>query len=152
MYYKIYDVDEKEKVNFRSKRYTYGFVENAPYDIEVNGKLYGINNTMLKGFSEMTDAEITYKSYSSVKKLKEAFNTNKIDFMHDKYSEEKYDIDVYNTVSIFDENVLIISPNEYNLTINSLNSLADLEIATLGNNMLEEAIKGKCKKMPGREF
>ena len=49
MYYKVTETDEQSKVKFRSKRYSYGFVENAPFDIELNGKLYGINNaTMVK--------------------------------------------------------------------------------------------------------
>ena len=147
MYYKVSDTDEQSKVKFRSKRYTYGFVENAPFDIEVNGKLYGINSSILKQFSKVTNAEITFEGYSSVKKLKEAFNKNEIDFMFDKYSNEKYNIDTYNTVSMFDEKIVVISPNTINITINSINSLEEYDVAILGNTMIEEALKGKCKNV-----
>ena len=41
LYFELSDVEEQAKVKFRSKRYVYGFVENAPFDIEVNGKLVG---------------------------------------------------------------------------------------------------------------
>lgn len=147
MYYKVSNTDEQSKVKFRSKRYTYGFVENAPFDIEVNGKLYGINSSILKNFSKVTNAEIIFKGYSSIETLKEAFNKNEIDFMFDKYSEKKYDIDTYNTVSMYNERIVVISPNNNNITINSLNSLEDFEVATLGSTMIEEVIKGKCKEI-----
>lgn len=147
MYYEVSNTDEQSKVKFRSKRYTYGFVENAPFDIEVNGKLYGINSTILNGFSKNTDAEITYKKFSSVKDMKEAFKTNKIDFMFNKYNKEKYDIDIFNTVSMYDEQIVVVTPYDKNIIINSLNSLDNYEVATLSNTKIEETISTKCKKI-----
>ena len=145
MYYKISNTDEKSKVKFKSKRYTYGFVENAPFDIEVNGKLYGINSSILKNFSKFSGSEITFKSYSTVKKMRDAFNKNEIDLMFDKYSERKYDVDTYNTVSMYDEEIVIISPSDYSIIINSLNSLENSVLATLKDTKISSTLKEKCK-------
>lgn len=144
MYYKLSNTKEKAKVNFKSKRYTYGFVENAPFDIEVNGRLYGINSSLLKNFSKYSGSEIIFKSYPTVKKLQDAFNKNEIDIMFDKYSTRKYDVDVYNTVSMFDEEVVVISPIDYSITINSLNSLGTSVVATLKNTKVSDLLKTKA--------
>ncbi|HPF82979.1 MAG TPA: GGDEF domain-containing protein [Bacilli bacterium] len=145
MYYKVSKTTEQAKVKFRSKRYTYGFVENAPFDIEVNGKLYGINSSILKNFSKVTNAEITFKRYDNIVKLKEAFKKNEIDFTFDKYSKSKLDMDVYNTVSISDEKVVIVSPYSNNIIINSLNSLEQLKVAVLDNTKIYDELKDICK-------
>ena len=147
MYYKVSNTDEQSKVKFRSKRYTYGFVENAPFDLEFNGKLYGINNSLLKNFSKLTDAEITFKKYDSIKDLRKAINKNEIDFIFDKYAEKDYDVDIYNTVSIYDEKIVIVSPSSKNITINSLNSLENYEIAVLKDSMIAESLNKKAKKV-----
>ncbi len=144
IYYKLSETTEKSKVNFKSKRYTYGFIENAPFDIEVNGKLYGINSSLLKAFSKYSGSEIIFKSYPTVKKLQDAFNKNEIDIMFDKYSDRTYDVDTYNTVSMFDEEVVLISPSDYSITINSLNSLENNEVATLKNTKISDVLKEKC--------
>ena len=144
IYYKLSETKEKARVSFKSKRYTYGFVENAPFDIELNGKLYGINSSLLKAFSKYSGSEIIFKSYPTVKKLQDAFNKNEIDIMFDKYSARKYDVDTYNTVSMFDEEVVLISPSDYAITINSLNSLENSVVATLKNTKISEVLKTKC--------
>ena len=68
-YFTFSETTEKNRVSFRSKRYVYGFVNNAPYDTLLRGKLAGINNAVIKKFAKMTNIEIIYKEYNSVNKL-----------------------------------------------------------------------------------
>ncbi|MEG2251169.1 MAG: hypothetical protein RSD09_06320, partial [Bacilli bacterium] len=86
MYFNIHEVEEKSKVKFRSKRYIYGFVENAPYDLQINSRLVGINSSIIKKFSELTNVEISFQSYKNSEKMLKAFNENKIDFYFNRYS------------------------------------------------------------------
>lgn len=135
-YFNNKNVEEQSKVKFKSKRYVYGFVEDAPFDIEVNGKLVGINNSIIKDFANLTNVEITYDSFSSVAKLKKAFANGDIDFYFDRYSAEDYDLDYYNTVSMYDEKIVVASHYNNRITINTINSLDNKTVITLSNTKL----------------
>lgn len=143
-YYNYSKVDEQQKAKFRSKRYVYGLVETYPFDVLINGNLYGINKELINNFSDITDVEITYKKYDTVDNLKKALSSNEIDFMFDRYSTTEYDMDVYNTGSSIDESVVVISNKKNNITINSVYSLDNFDIATLANTKVEEYLIGKA--------
>jgi len=140
LYFELSDAEEQAKVKFRSKRYVYGFVENAPFDIEVNGKLVGINSSIIKNFADLANVEVTFDSYSSVDKLRDAFASGDIDLYFDKYSEKEYDLDVYNTVSSYDEQIVVVSNYTNNLIVNSVKSLNGVSVITLGNSMIEDEL------------
>ena len=72
-------ITDEETVKFRSKRYNYGFLENAPFDTLLDNRLAGINYQLLSSFSNLTNAEISYKEYLNINDLLNAFNTNQID-------------------------------------------------------------------------
>ena len=141
MYFKINEVDEKDKVKFRSKRYTYGFVNNAPFDMEINSKLVGINSSIIKRFSELSNVEISYKSYSNTSKLLKAFKENKIDFFFNAYENQKYDMDTFNTVSTFDEEIVVLSSIDNNIIINSEMSLDKYTVSAVAKTKIEEELK-----------
>lgn len=141
MYFKINEVDEKDKVKFRSKRYTYGFVNNAPYDMEINSKLVGINSSIIKRFSELSNVEISFKGYSNTSKLLKAFKENKIDFFFNAYENQKYDMDTFNTVSSFDEKIVVLSSIENNIIVNSEMSLDKYTVSAVAKTKIEEELK-----------
>jgi diguanylate cyclase (GGDEF)-like protein len=141
LYFELSDAEEQAKVKFRSKRYVYGFVENAPFDIEVNGKLVGINSSVIKKFADLANVEVTFDAYSSVDKLRDAFASGDIDLYFDKYSEKKYDLDVYSTVSPYDEQIVVVSNYTNDLIVNSVKSLKGVSVITLGNTMIEDELK-----------
>lgn len=141
LYFELSDAEEQAKVKFRSKRYVYGFVENAPFDIEVNGKLVGINSSIIKKFADLANVEVTFDAYSSVDKLRDAFASGDIDLYFDKYSEKEYDLDVYNTVSSYDEQIVVVSNYTNDLIVNSVKSLNGVSVITLGNSMIEDELK-----------
>lgn len=147
-YFRISDTEKQSEVKFKSKRYIYGFVENAPFEIEVNGKLVGINSAIIKSFSDIANVEVTFQSYPSVDRLREAFSNGKIDFYFDKYNKAKYDLDTYLTVSPYDEQIVVVSKYGNNINVNSANSLTGESVLTLKNTKIEaelEKVKANIK-------
>ena len=121
------NVGDKDKVEFKSKRYAYGFYENSPYDLVVDGKYVGINHSIISAFSDFADIEISYKKYSDISSLVKDFNQNKLDVIFNNTTYLNFDMDVYNTISSYDEKIVILS-NDDNIYINSINSLKDKEV------------------------
>ena len=125
-YFNFKNINDSEAVKFRSKRYIYGFVENAPYDTILDNRLSGINYQLLSSFSKLTDAEISYKQYNNISDLLNAFNTNQIDLFYGINAKTDYALDVYNTVSVYNNSFVILKHASNNLIINSIKSLGDV--------------------------
>lgn len=140
-YFEISETEKQAEVKFKSKRYIYGFVENAPFEIEVNGKLVGINSAIIKSFADIANIEVTFESYPSVDRLREAFGNGKIDFYFDKYNKAKYDLDTYLTVSPYDEQIVVVSKYGNNINVNSVNSLTGVKVLTLKNTKIEAELE-----------
>ncbi|HHW68884.1 MAG TPA: GGDEF domain-containing protein [Tenericutes bacterium] len=137
-YFKFNNIDEKETVKFRSKRYSYGFVMNNPYDVIENNKLYGINSAILSDFSTISNVEISYSKYDSYKDLVSAFNKNEIDFYFNVSKLNDYKLDTYNTIKILNSSGYIISHLESNNVINSITSLKNQKILTVKDTLVSK--------------
>lgn len=148
-YFKANNIDDKAKVQFRSKRYNYGYVKNAPYDLRFNDELYGINKAFVSSFASLANIEINYQEYDSINALIEDFNANKIDFFFDNATNNQYNGDIYNTISVFDEKVSIISDINKKIVINSLNSLKNIEVLTLKNSQIDNYLSKNNIKTKG---
>ena len=100
-YYLFEGVAEREKADFEGKRYSYGFVSASPYDVVIDGNLSGINASVIRDFAKMANIEISFEEYDSIDKLLNKFNSNKIDFFFNNTNATKYDMDVFDTASIY---------------------------------------------------
>lgn len=140
-YFTFSNIDDDEKVNFRSKRYEYGFVDHEPYDALINGKLVGTNSEIIKTFSRMANIEISFKAYKTYAKLIEDFNSNKIDFFFNTTPVKKYKMDIMDTISIDTEEVVILSHIDYPSIINTIQSLKNYEVVVVGNTQIEEFLQ-----------
>lgn len=146
-YFSFKQIYEQEKVNFRSKRYKYAFINYAPYDSLIGDRLVGINYELIKGFAKIADIEISYDEYKSYEELLNAFNRNEIDFYLNASSINEYDLDIYETVSIYDEKIVVLSKLDQNYTINSISSLKDMNVITLKNSKIEKELLNKSIKV-----
>lgn len=146
-YFTYKQVGEKEKADFRSKRYVYGFIDNRPYDTIYKNKLAGINSNILRAFSKLADIEISYNEYSSMEALLTAFNENKIDFFYGTNANTNYDMDVYDTVSTSDEAVVILSDVDYDLVVNSLYSLKGKEVLAVKGTKIADYLQAQDVKI-----
>ena len=140
-YFSKYEVDEQTKAKFRSKRYVYGFINNSPFDKNFENTLLGINSSIISDFSKLSNVEVSYKEFNSFDKLLNDFNSNNIDFYFDMYSPKEYKMDIYKTVSAYDEQIVIITDISNNITINSTSSLKGKKVATLKDTKISDFLK-----------
>lgn len=140
-YFKTNDLGEVEKSKFQDRQYKYGFSSLPAFDKIVNSRLYGINKEVLKGFAKIASIDIKYVSeYDDKETLIEAFNSNKIDLFFNDTSNDEYELDIYDTVSIFNENVVVLSKNENEVVINSIQSLNKYKVAVIKDTLISTLV------------
>lgn len=127
-YFSFKNINDSDTVKFRSKRYNYGFISNAPFDFLMDNKLTGINNQLLSNFSKLTNIEISYKKYNSITELVNAFNANKIDLFYEINYNKTYALDVYNTSSVYNNNLVVLKHSSNYEIIDSIKSLNDVYV------------------------
>ena len=137
-YFSLKEIDEQSQVKFRSKRYSYGFVDYAPFDLTVSDGLRGLNYNLLDSFASAANIELDYKKYSNINSMTKDFGENKADIIFDYSNSIKYNMDTFNTVSIYDEKVSIITDQNTNFSIGSLNSFGDKKVKVVKNSKIEE--------------
>lgn len=142
-YFSAKEIDEKEKAEFRSKRYTYGFVINNPFDVTTNEGLKGLNYGFLKNFVKAANIEIDYKKYSSYEKLLSDFNSNNLDIMFAYQENNNYRTKAYETSSVYDEKVVIVSSSSNHKVYSSISSLKDVEVKTIEGSKISAFLKKK---------
>lgn len=136
LFFEINRIDEQSKVKFRSKRYTYAYLENAPYDKTLADSVYGINHTLIDNFATLAKIEINYVKYDTLKELENDFASNKIDFYFNDYRDVEYDMDVYTTISPFEEKLVIASKIGKKLSINSIRTLSNKEVNVISDSKI----------------
>ncbi len=119
LYFKLTNVGDKQKTDFRAKNYIYGYVNNVPFDMSDAG----INYSIVNNFSSFAGIDVRFQKYSSYSDLVSAFNENNVDFMFNNLSNFEYKMDILNTISNFDEKVVVLGKKSNNVVINSVNSL-----------------------------
>ncbi|MCM1370801.1 MAG: GGDEF domain-containing protein [Clostridium sp.] len=133
------EIPEKDKSDFKGKRYTYGFVEVEPYDITIDGKLMGINKSVLENFSTTFGVEFIYKKYSNYNELVNAFNNKEIDIFFDVYKTDTYEIDNIELNSMFNEKAIVLTNKVIN--IDSIYSLIGEQVITVQNSKLSKELE-----------
>lgn len=142
-YFEFSTADDKQKVEFKSKRYVYGFVDNRPYDTLYDGKFMGINHSIISSFADFANIEIDYKKYASFDALIKDFNANNIDVFFNNTSNETFLMDVSNSLSIYDEKIVVLTKPDSNYNIHSIASLKDKEVYTVGTSYINTYLSSK---------
>ncbi len=138
-YFTYKEISEKSQTDFRSQRYTFGFVSNAPYDITVGGTLKGFNHDIISTFASSAGIEVDYKQYSSIENMLKDFQAGKVDLVLNNFSNKLNN--VYTTVPIYDSKVAIITDNDTDLIVNNVTSLKDREVLTIKNSKISKYLK-----------
>ena len=137
-YFSSTDDSSKSIAKLRSKRYTYGFTVNAPYDLLIDGDLKGINNNIISEFAKVSGITIEYKEFNSVSDMINSFNTNSIDFFFNENKKFNYNLDAYDTVSPYAEKMVILVNNKEDLIVNSVYSLSDIQVGVLKDSKIAD--------------
>lgn len=142
-YVKKNKLSSKDKAALVSKSYTYGYVENSPYEVKKNGKIVGIAGEYLNRISRLANIDFSYKKYSSAKDLEEAINNKEVDIYFDYYgiSNKNYEA----TISTFIEDYVVLGDYDDNYIINSFESLKNKDIVMLSDNSLYNYVNSNVK-------
>ena len=130
-YFEFSGTDQNSMASFKGKRYIYGYIENAPYDISINGELYGSNKAILENFANVADIEIIYKKYETLESLLKAFENGNIDLFFNNSKKSGYDLNGYVSNNVYSKKVVVLSKNNIVENINSIKSLKDKKVASL---------------------
>ncbi len=136
-YYDLKQIKDSDRTDVKSKKYVYGFLENGIFDNLGSSNLKGINNLILKQFSDFSGVSISYKKYNSTAELIDAYNNSKIDIF---YNTSKSDYINENSLTTFDgiNNKLVVASNYNNhIVIDSLYGLSGKEIAIVEGSSIE---------------
>ena len=139
-YYKAKNIDEKDKSNFKGKKYIYGYVENIPYEIS-NTK--GINLEFLNGFEKFAGVEFQYKKYNSIKQLTKGFENGDVDIIFNYYGIDSQGSN--ETINVYDASYVTLTHIDNNVTVDSWMSLTNKEIYALKDTMLTEYVNNNSK-------
>lgn len=139
-YFKTKEIDDRAISSFKGKKYIYGYVENAPYEISNNK---GLNLEFLKGFEIFAGVEFQFKKYNSVKALKEAFDEGDIDIIFNYYGFNSQSSN--ETINVYNSSYVILTHMNNNVTVDSWASLAGKEVYALKDTALTTYINNNTK-------
>ena len=136
-------LNAKTKAELISKNYVYGYVENLPYEKELNGKVVGIAGEYINRVSRLGNINFKYKKYKTKKQLKKAIEKKEVDVYFDYYN---YNSDKYSsTLSTFVEDYVVLGYQKNNYIINSFESLKDKDISMLKDDSLYNYFKNNSR-------
>ena len=135
-YFSNSNVSALEEQQFSSKTYKYGYIINTPFDTIINNEIEGFNHNIIESFANISGVTIESIEYGSYEELIKAFDENKIDFFMNGSSIKESNEELYNTISIYDEKIAIISHNDNDLIIDSVNSLKDKKVYAIKDSKI----------------
>lgn len=147
IYFVAKQIDEQAKSTFHSKRYVYGFVKSRPYHATIDGKLYGYNMKQIKNFASMAGIEVAYQEYPSYAALQEALSANKVDLFYQMTAPQTYRIETTETTGMEQATIVIASPVNRSVVVNSLSSLRDKTVAVVKDSNLAQVLKKAGAKL-----
>ena len=137
------ELNAKTKASLISKNYVYGYVENAPFEVKVNGKLAGIAGEYIERVSRLADINFKLKKYNTKEDLQKAIDKGEVDVYFDYYN---YNNDKYlATLSTFIEDYVIIGKQEDNHVVNSFESLSNQDVIMLKGDSLYNYFSNNSK-------
>ncbi len=130
------DITSKKKADLVKKNYVYGYVENYPYEVPLDGVVSGIAGEYLNRMSRLANISFSYKKYSSVAALKKAIVKGDVDIYFDYYDFGNLNSKYKATISTFIEKYVVLGKRSDNYVINSFEALKDNDIAMVKDTSL----------------
>ncbi|HHX16420.1 MAG TPA: GGDEF domain-containing protein [Mollicutes bacterium] len=137
LYTSIKKIDDKNKTDFKSKRYIYGYVETSPYEVVRDGELEGISGEFINSFKEFSEIEFNFKSYKNITDLNKAFQQGKVDIALNYH--DLNETNGYKTHDILYSDYVILS-NKHNYIVDTIKSLEGKTIYTSKGSKLANYI------------
>lgn len=139
-YFEFSETDQNSMASFKGKRYTYGYIELAPYNVTISNEVYGSSKELLDNFANVADVEINYKKYANIEALLKAFEDGTIDLFLNNTKKTGYDLKGYVSSDAYKKETVIISKSNVVENITSIKSLKDKRVATLKDSNMSKML------------
>lgn len=139
-YYDFKNVPTLKQTDVKSKTYVYGFVNNGIFDNIKKNKLRGIDNLVLKSFSNFSKVEIKYKKYDNIKSLVDDYENGKVDIMLNN-NDIKIKKESFVTKSSVNSNIVVLSTYNNQVNVNSIKDLRKYTVASIKNSKISKILK-----------
>ncbi len=131
------NITETEIHELRSVEYTYGMIDNYPYEIIAAGEFGGISAVSVKEFSDFSGVEFNFEKYKNIKELNSAIEKKEIDVYLDNYN---FTSNYKNLNSGLSQEYEIIVNKSNSMVIDSLNALEGKDIYVKENSKLYDYV------------
>lgn len=141
-YVNMRGISDKTKADLLSKIYVYGYVENYPYEFSMAGHMEGVAIEYIKKIIRLTDIDIKFQKYDSIKELNDGINKDEVDIYFDYFGGQnsKY----LKSKPVFASRYVIIGQGN-DAVIDNLESLRGKNVSMLSNHYLTSFIKANTK-------
>ena len=144
-YMKENNISSKTKADLISKNYVYGYVENSPYEVEIDGKIAGIAGEYINRIERLMDISFTFKKYPSKAALEKAIKKNDVDIYFDYYGFGEENNNYLSTLSTFVEDYVVLGKQSNSQIVGSFESLKGEKLAMLDNDSLYDYFKNNSR-------
>ena len=122
-------LNDKTKADLISRSYVYGYVENTPYEVTIDGTPSGIASEYIARMQRLTNIDFTYQKYKSVEELKQAIDNGEVDIYFNYFVEE----------------YVILARLDSGEVINTFEGLKNKQVMMLKNSLLTSYIQENSK-------
>ena len=137
------NMSDKTKVEMLSKSYVYGYVENAPYEVRLDGRVLGIAGEYIERIRRLTGIDVEYKKYKNADELAKAVQNQEVDFYFDTAGINSSNYTM--TMSPFVEKYVVLGNTSIQEVVNSFESLKDKDVNMLQTNVIYSYFKSNSK-------
>lgn len=149
LYFEQKNIDDITKADFLSKEYTYGYINNLPYESKINDKFIGFNSEILDDFASKMGISFKVKEYKDSKSLTKALNNGDVDLAFNYYDFDDLSNSFDYTFSPYKEKIVVLtSIKNTDVSISSLNSLKGLDVMIIDDKIykrVNEKVNIKAK-------
>lgn len=142
-YLKQNNISDKIKTDLVSKTYVYGYVENAPYEVNKGSSVEGIAMEYINRMSRLTDIEFKYQKYKSVKDLKKDIDKGKVDIYFNYYGINNKNYK--STVSPFVEEYVVLGNLTEDNVITSFEAMKDKKVKVLTDGLVTKYFENNSR-------
>ena len=143
------NINDKERAEFLTKNYVYGYVENYPYEVKDKENLSGIAAEYVNRMMRLANTDfITFKKYKNIDELKKAIEGKEVDiyFNYFDYEDQNYNA----TISPFIERYAVLGRVKDKHVVTSFESLKSKNASILTTNSVYNFFRdnGKASLKP----